>query len=206
MKPLKLQRSGTVSNTPARYDRTAAASPWVLHHMHLIPSGGIVLDLACGNGRHLRALSDAGYEVCGVDRDTGPAEALTERAAVTLQQCDLEAGRWPFGSAEFAGIVVTNYLHRPLFPCIADSLQPGGVLIYETFAQGNERFGRPRNPDFLLRPGELRAVFGMLQIIAAEEVTESGDAPAVRQRIVARLSSGCRPTRPAAANARARKC
>ena len=179
-------RSG---NNADRYNRaavqTAAPSHWVAEHLGAIPRGGRVLDLACGSGRHLRLLSAAGYQPCGVDRDISNAAALPDIADVELLQYDLEAGPWPFDTNQFAGIVVTNYLHRPLFPSISDSLQPGGVLIYATFARGNERYGRPRSPDFLLRPGELRAVFGMLQTVAYEEVTES-DPPAVRQRIVAR--------------------
>lgn len=144
-----------------------------------------MLDLACGSGRHLQLLQDRGFRACGVDREIRAATRLATSPGVALQY-DLEAKPWPFGTAEFAGIVVTNYLHRPLFPCIADSLQPGGVLLYETFARGNERFGRPRNPEFLLRPGELRAVFDMLEILAFEELTEKGPNPAVRQRIAAR--------------------
>ncbi|MBT8423324.1 MAG: class I SAM-dependent methyltransferase [Gammaproteobacteria bacterium] len=163
-----------------------APSRWIQRHLTAIPRGSHVLDLACGSGRHLRLLRDSGYTACGVDRDTSAAGELASPGVIELLQYDLERDRWPFGSAEYAAIIVCNYLHRPLFPCIADTLQPGGVLLYETFAVGNEQYGRPRNPDFLLRPGELRAVFGHFIVLNFEELTEHGDTPAVRQRIAVR--------------------
>lgn len=182
-----MQHSG---NNTDRYNRRAVPVPsaWVARHLCEIPQGGPVLDLACGSGRHLHLLRSQHYLSHGVDRDISAAVGLAG-PTTTLQQYDLEAGPWPFAGNAFAGIIVTNYLHRPLFACIADSLQPGGVLIWETFASGNEQFGRPRSPEFLLRPGELRAVFGMLEELAFEEVTEGGSKPAVRQRIVARKPS-----------------
>ena len=136
-----------------------------------------MLDLACGSGRHARFLAAAGHPVLAVDRD---AAALAEArgAGIATLQVDLESRgglvQWPFEAGRFSGIVVTNYLHRPLFPHIVASLAPGGVLIYETFARGNERFGKPSNPDFLLWPGELlnlaqTGVPDPLRIIAFED-------------------------------------
>lgn len=131
-------------------------SQWVARFAPLIRSGE-VLDLACGSGRHSRLLASLGYQVMAVDRDAGMLDTLASPKIETLC-CDLENGQndgWPFAKNRFAGIVVTNYLHRPLFPALLDSLAPGGMLIYETFAVGNEKFGKPGNPDFLLQDGEL---------------------------------------------------
>ncbi len=117
----------------------------------LIPKGR-VLDLACGAGRHARFLLEQGHDVTAVDREPQSIPG------VRFLQADLEDGSpWPLPGERFQGIVVTNYLHRPLFPVLADSLAPGGVLLYETFMLGNERYGKPSNPAFLLRPGELLA-------------------------------------------------
>jgi len=129
-----------------------AASAWVRRFIPLIGGGGRVLDLAAGNGRHSRLLLESGFAVCAADREVSALTPLAE-SGCAVRQVDLETGdAWPLGVG-FDAIVVTNYLHRPLLPGIRQALAPGGVLIYETFAQGNERFGRPRNPDFLLRPG-----------------------------------------------------
>jgi len=138
---------------------TAPASPWVERFAPLIPPGEI-LDLACGGGRHARLLAGEGHPVLAVDRDP-EALSFAAGAFITTLQIDLEAHapdeppHWPFEENRFAGILVTNYLHRPLLPCLFASLAPSGLLIYETFALGNERFGKPSNPAFLLQPGEL---------------------------------------------------
>ena len=185
----KLQSESIGGNIASRYGRHAnlpAPSAWVARYAAAIPRRGRVLDLACGSGRHLALLADLGYSVAGVDRDISRAAHLSELANVELLEYDLESDRWPFATASFAGIVVSNYLHRPLLPCLADSLCNGGILIYTTFASGNERFGRPRNPAFLLRPGELPAVFGMLETLAFEDVTTRKPNPAVRQHYVGR--------------------
>jgi SAM-dependent methyltransferase len=143
-----------------------------------------VLDLAAGGGRHTRLLLDKGYRVHAVDRDIAALLPLAGPCC-DVEAVDLEAGEpWRI-SANYDGIVVTNYLHRPLLPAIAASLAPGGVAIYETFAQGNERFGRPRNPDFLLRPGELLEAFAMLTIVAFEQGEVASPRQAVIQRIAA---------------------
>jgi SAM-dependent methyltransferase len=123
-----------------------------------------VLDVACGAGRHAKLFRDRGLQVVAVDRETVQMEGIR------FVKADLESGSpWPFGREEFGGIVVTNYLHRPLFPHLAGSLAEGGALIYETFMAGNERFGRPSNPDYLLRPGELLEAFKSLQVLGFEQ-------------------------------------
>jgi SAM-dependent methyltransferase len=167
-------------------------SPWVARFAPLIEPGE-VLDLACGAGRHARFLAARGHSVVAVDRD---AASLAHAAGtgITIVQCDLEdeqadkSAGWPFRSARFRGIVVTNYLHRALFEPILTSLAPGGILIYETFAAGNERFGKPSNPDFLLKRGELldmarRASSERFQVVAFEEGYLSTPKPAMVQRI-----------------------
>jgi SAM-dependent methyltransferase len=150
----------------------------------LIRRGGRVLDLAAGSGRHTRLLLESGFAVCAVDCDVS-ALLLLAGSGCEVRQIDLETGAaWPLGTG-YDGIVVTNYLHRPLLPAIAQALAAGGLLIYETFARGNERFGRPHNPDFLLRPGELLDAFAMLTVIAFEQGEVSAPRPAVIQRIAA---------------------
>jgi len=126
-----------------------------------------VLDLACGSGRHLRWLARQGFAVTGVDRDAQALAALAPFGRTVV--ADLENGPWPLPGASFDAIVVTNYLWRPLWPTLLASLADGGVLIYETFALGNEAYGRPTNPDFLLRPGELLEACRGLQVVAFEE-------------------------------------
>jgi len=164
----------------------AAPSPWVVHHAGLVPAGTPVLDLACGSGRHAKFFAGRGHPVTAVDIDITGCSDLAGQPAITLRQQDLEAGPWPFAAGQFGGIVMTNYLHRPHFPHLPGTLMAGGVLIIETFGAGNERFGRPRNPDFLLAEGELLAVFGTtLDVVAYEHVTEEAPRPAVRQRIAA---------------------
>jgi SAM-dependent methyltransferase len=161
--------------------------------MPLIRRGGRVLDLAAGSGRHTGLLLESGFAVCAVDRDVSALSPLAGTGC-EVRQIDLETGDvWPLGTG-YNGIVVTNYLHRPLLPAIAQALAPSGVLIYETFARGNERFGRPHNPDFLLHPGELLKTFTMLTVIAFEQGEVSAPRPAVIQRIAAVAGPiGCLP-------------
>jgi len=165
-----------------------AASPWVERFAHALVPGGSVLDLACGGGRHGRLLLDLGHPVTLVDRDTAGVADLATCAGVEILQADLEDGSpWPLGQRLFDAVVITNYLHRPLFADILACIAPGGMLIYETFAVGNERFGQPRNPDFLLRPGELREWLDpALEILACEELTLQQPRPSVVQRVAAR--------------------
>ncbi len=161
------------------------ASEWVMRWAQAIRPGGAVLDLACGSGRHARALARLGFEVDAVDRD--PSLFPDPPPGVRVRGADLEAGPWPYPGRCFDGIVVTNYLHRPLLPTLCASLEPGGLLVYETFARGNERFGKPSNPDFLLAPGELlEAVRGTLRVLAYEDRVVERPRPAAVQRIAAR--------------------
>jgi SAM-dependent methyltransferase len=139
-----------------------------------------VLDLACGGGRHARLFVSLGHEVVAVDRE--PQSIPGAR----FLRADLEDGSpWPLLGERFQGIVVANYLHRPLFGLLEGSLAPGGVLIYETFMQGNERYGRPSNPAFLLQPGELWRAFGGLHVIAFEQGRVRAPKPAMIQRLCA---------------------
>jgi SAM-dependent methyltransferase len=154
-------------------------SEWVVRWAPLVKRGP-VLDVASGAGRHACFFAARGLDVVAVDREP------QQIAGVEFVQADLESGNpWPFSGQRFGAIVVTNYLHRPLFPSIADSLGEGGVLIYETFMAGNERFGRPSNPDFLLRPGELVEAFPSLKVLAFEQGEVARPKPAVTQRICA---------------------
>ena len=159
-------------------------SGWVRRFLPLIRRGGKVLDLAAGDGRHTRLLLDMGFQVTAVDRNVEPLLALAgPRCAV--HEIDLEgSAAWPLGGG-YDAVVVTNYLYRPVFPAIGEALAAQGVLIYETFAVGNERLGRPSNPDFLLRPGELLEAFAGLSVIAFEQGEVSEPRPAVIQRIAA---------------------
>jgi SAM-dependent methyltransferase len=169
-------------------------SSWVQRFAPLIAAGGRVLDLACGSGRHARLLAERGHRVVALDRDAAALERLTQALdaaaadRVETLQADVEAGPWPWPAdeAQFDGIVVTNYLHRPLLPLLCASLRPGGVLIYETFAIGNERHGRPSNPAFLLAKDELlERIAPALSVVAFEQGFVERPAPAVVQRICA---------------------
>jgi SAM-dependent methyltransferase len=145
-----------------------------------------VLDVACGNGRHARFLAARGHPVEAVDRDPACLAPLAGLPGISTRSADLEGGPWPYEGEQFAGIVVVNYLHRPLFPRLIAALAPGGAFIYETFAAGNERYGRPSNPDFLLTPGELlEVVRDRLEVIAYEALEVTDPRPAVLQRICA---------------------
>ena len=161
-------------------------SAWVVRWADLIPQGGRVLDLACGAGRHAVYLAGLGYRVDAVDLDLAHCEAVRATPGVDWRQVDLERGEWPFVPGGYQAVVVTNYLFRPLFPHLVAALAPGGVLIYETFALGQELYGRPRNPAHLLLPGELlEAMRGQLRVLAYEDVTELDDAPKRVQRLCA---------------------
>lgn len=143
--PGSAKGEGAVTNPP---------SEWIRRFTHLVPVGATVLDVACGSGRHMRWFAESGCRVTGVDRN---AEALANAGTWgEVVEADLENGSpWPLPGRQFGAVVVTNYLWRSLFPMMCDSVAPGGVLLYETFAAGNETVGRPSRPEFLLQPGEL---------------------------------------------------
>jgi SAM-dependent methyltransferase len=168
-------------------------SPWVTRWSRLIAPGGSVLDVACGSGRHLHWLAARGFVVTGVDRDATALAGLPPHARTVV--ADIEAGPWPLTGQRYDAVIVTNYLWRPLWPALLASLADRGILIYETFALGNEAFGKPSNPDFLLRPGELLEACRGLHVVAYEDGTL--DAPMRRvQRIAAvkgAASGACHP-------------
>jgi SAM-dependent methyltransferase len=147
------------------------ASAWVCKWSHLVEAGGAVLDVASGSGRHARWFASRGHAVLAIDRDGEALGSMAGVERITTLAADLESAPWPLPADQtFAAIVVTRYLHRPLFPHLADALAPGGVLIYETFAVGNETVGKPSNPAFLLTPGELIDAFhARLRIIAYQD-------------------------------------
>lgn len=176
--------------------RPPNVSPWLAGHAALLPTAAHVLDLACGYGRNARWLAAQGHAVLAVDRDAAALAALAGVAGITTLCADLEGAPWPLADAQFDAAVVCRYLHRPLFPQLFATVKPGGLLFYETFMLGNERFGRPARPEFLLAPGELvaRVREAGWQVIAAREGEEAlagdgpGEAPrqAVTQAIIAR--------------------
>jgi SAM-dependent methyltransferase len=182
--------SAISSGEPPRVNVHAPDSPsstWVRRFLPLIAPGGRALDLAAGEGRHTRLLLDQGFRVIAADRKIGelrPHVAAEPRCE--LVEIDLEnGGPWRLGGG-FDGFVASLYLHRPLFPDLVAALAPGGVLIYETFMRGNERFGRPTNPDFLLKPNELFEVFSRdLNVIAFEQGEVTEPKQAMMQRIAA---------------------
>lgn len=161
-------------------------SGWMARFAHLAAADSAVLDVAAGSGRHCRLFLSRGCRVTAIDKDVTRLADLDESTNIEVLQADLEGGPWPVPGRLFDLVVVANYLHRPLFPHLQKSLAPGGALIYETFAIGNERYGRPRNPNFLLQPGELLEVFGAtLQVVAYQHGYQAGPPEAVRQGIVA---------------------
>lgn len=173
--------------TSCLHPQPQAPSDWVRRFAPLLPAGGTVLDLACGNGRHALFLEASGRRILALDRDAAALAGLAGRPGIFTLQADVEQGAWPLEGRRFEGIVVTNYLHRPLFPQLLAALAQDGVLIYETFMSGNERFGRPSNPEFLLRPDELLDVFGkLLRVVAFEQGEVMLPKPAVVQRLCAR--------------------
>ncbi len=159
-----------------------APSAWVTRFAPLIAAGGTVLDVACGQGRHVRWLAAQGWRVTGVDRDEAATSAL--RGVAEIIVADIEAAPWPLPERRFDGVVVTNYLWRALLPTLKQSLASGGVLIYETFADGHQHIGRPTRPDFLLQSGELLRAFAGLRVVAFEDGYEQEPARFV-QRLVA---------------------
>lgn len=162
-------------------------SPWIVRHAHLIPAGARVLDLACGFGRHARFFARRGAHVLAVDRDDAALATMDDVAGIETRRIDVEASGWPFAGERFDAIVVTHYLHRPALPQIVAGVADDGTLLYETFARGNEVYGRPSNPDFLLEPGELLAVAdARLTVVAfAQGFVDTGERGAVVQQLAA---------------------
>lgn len=161
------------------------ASPWVQRWSALVPNGARVLDVACGSGRHVRWFAARGARVTAVDRDVAALAPLRALPGVEAIEADLEGGPWPVADREFDAVVVTNYLWRALLPRIVASVAVDGVLIYETFARGNESIGKPSNPDFLLVPGELLRAAGPLRVIAYEDGFVASEPQRFVQRIAA---------------------
>lgn len=159
-----------------------AASEWIQRHAHLLPPQAQVLDIACGSGRHATYLAQLGHHVTGVDRDEGALAQLP--TSVHAIHADLENAAWPLEGQQFDAVVVTNYLWRALWPHILHSVRAGGVLVYETFGQGNAAYGKPSRPDFLLAPGELLQVCADWHIVAYEHGLRSQPDRMV-QRIIA---------------------
>jgi len=172
-------------------------SPWVQRWSHLAAAGGTVLDVACGSGRHLRWFNERGHAVTGVDRDPQALAAASWHldGAGELVVADIENGPWPFAGRRFDVVVVTNYLWRALTPTLVDSVAPGGVLLHETFATGNETVGKPSRPDFLLRPGELLAACASLRIVAYEDGFLESPERFVQRIAAVRAPSGDTPAR-----------
>jgi SAM-dependent methyltransferase len=170
---------------------TEPPSAWIKRWSHLVTPGGVVLDVACGHGRHARWFYERNHPVAAVDRAQAAIESIA--SSIPAQACeavvaDIENGPWPFDGRQFAGVVVTNYLWRPLFPALLESVAPGGVLIYETFTLGNETVGKPSRPEFLLRTGELLDLCRPLRVVAFEDGFQqapNGSAPRFIQRIAA---------------------
>lgn len=170
-----------------------APSPWVQRWSALVPAGASVLDLACGHGRHLRWFAQRGCRVTGVDRD---AAALRSSDGLgELITADVENGPWPLPGRRFDAVVVTNYLWRALLPTLVASVAGGGVLIYETFAAGNETVGKPSRPDFLLRPGELLQACAGLRIVAYEDGFLDAPPRFVQRIAAVREAAGPGPAR-----------
>jgi SAM-dependent methyltransferase len=166
---------------------TLAPSPWVQRWSHLVPPRGSVLDVACGSGRHVRWFADRACRVTAVDRDAAAVEPL--RAIAEVLVADIENGPWPLAGRRFDAVIVTNYLWRPLLPTLIASVGDGGVLIYETFTDGNQTVGKPSNPDFLLKPGELLQAAQGLEVVAYENGFLD-TPPRFVQRMAAAKSTG----------------
>jgi SAM-dependent methyltransferase len=164
-------------------------SPWIVRFASLVPHGARVLDLAAGHGRHARFFAARGANVVAVDRDASPLSALAGVAGVETRVLDLEAGKWPLAGERFDAIVVVNYLHRPLFAHLRVALAADGALLYETFAMGNEAYGRPANPDFLLCRDELLTLAALppaMTVVAFEQGVVTSES---RQAVVQRLAA-----------------
>jgi SAM-dependent methyltransferase len=165
----------------------ASPFPWIVRFARLVRAAAPVLDLACGEGRHTRFFLERGHPVTAIDIDVSGLDDIAGQQNLEILRADLEDGSpWPLPGRRFGAVVVTNYLWRPLFPHLIEAVDAEGLLLYETFAVGNEAYGPPSNPDYLLRPGELlELVRGRLQIVAYEHGCLEKPRPMVKQRIAA---------------------
>ncbi len=166
-------------------NHNSSPSPWIVRFAPLLQSGARVLDVACGSGRHARYLHGLGMAVTGLDQDAEAIATLRTDVKGQFTVADLENEAWPLADAQFDAVVVTNYLWRPLWPQLLHSVAPGGLLLYETFADGNAAYGKPSRPDFLLQPGELLHACAGWQVIAYEHGLLTAPNRVV-QRIAAR--------------------
>lgn len=181
---LRLAQSGDAMT--GGLHETLTPSAWVARWAGLVVEGASVLDVGCGCGRHARFFAARGHDVLAVDRDEAALASMGGVRGITTLCADIERAPWPLTGRTFGAVVVTNYLWRPLIPALVAALAPGGLLIYETFMRGNERYGRPSNPEFLLRSGELlEAVSGRLDVLGFEQGVVESPKPAVVQRICA---------------------
>jgi SAM-dependent methyltransferase len=175
------------------------ASHWVARWAHLVRPGGAVLDVACGHGRHMKLFAQSGHAVTGIDQSAEALATAAQHGKTVL--ADIENNPWPLldqgAPAQFDAVIITNYLWRPLFATLASSVAQGGVLIYETFAVGNETVGKPSRPDFLLKPGELLQAFAHFRVVAFEDGFEVNPKRFV-QRLVAVRASPLNPGEKAA--------
>lgn len=171
-----------------------APSAWLTRWAHLLPEGGSLLDVACGSGRHLRWAAARGLAATGVDRDAAALTGLAGLAEIVV--ADIENDPWPFAGRVFDAVIVTHYLWRPLLPTLVGSVAPGGVLVYETFAVGNESVGKPSRPDFLLRPGELLAAVAPLRVVAYEDGFLQAPDRFVQRIVACREAAAARASSP----------
>lgn len=164
-------------------------SPWFTRYASMVAAGARLLDVACGSGRHARFFAERGVQVTAVDRDTVALQSLTGVNGVAIEHRDIEADPWPYAPNSFNAVIVCNYLWRPTFDALLATLKPGGALLYETFMDGNERYGKPSRPDFLLRSNELIAraypVFRVVAFAEGDELNASGESIAMKQKIAA---------------------